>query len=190
MLNYLAAWTLNADYHPRRLPGSSHPTLYPSQVFATADGHIAIMCAKEKFWQALVVELEDDAFAADPRFATFADRLIHREDLALELERRFLARTSSDWLMRFRGKVPSAPVNTVEEALQDEQILARNMVVQLDHPSMGPIRVTGNPIKMNGETSNDYQPAPGLGADSERILIDMLGYSTEKVAELRSHGVI
>jgi crotonobetainyl-CoA:carnitine CoA-transferase CaiB-like acyl-CoA transferase len=190
MLNYLAAWTLNADYHPRRLPGSSHPTLYPSQVFATADGYIAIMCAKEKFWQALVVELEDEAFATDPRFTTFADRLQHRDALAEELGRRFLGRSSSDWLARFRGKVPSAPVNTVEEALQDEQIIARNMVVQLDHPSMGPIRVTGNPIPFNGETGGDYQPAPELGADSERILIDELGYSPARVADLRSRGVI
>ena len=59
MLNYLAAWTLNSEYTPERLPNSSHPTLYPSQVLKTADGYLAIMCAKEKFWQALVSELGD-----------------------------------------------------------------------------------------------------------------------------------
>jgi crotonobetainyl-CoA:carnitine CoA-transferase CaiB-like acyl-CoA transferase len=189
MLNYLASWTLNTDFTPRRLPGSSHPTLYPSQVFATADGYIAIMCAKEKFWRALVVAMDDPDLAADPRFITFADRYAHGPELADALGRRFLTRSTAEWLARFRGKVPSAPVNSVEEALRDEQVLARNMVIHLDHPVFGDIRLTGNPIKFPG-MDEVYEPAPALGADTEAILTGELGYSPERVEALRREGVI
>lgn len=189
MLNYLASWTLNTDYSPRRLPGSSHPTLYPSQVFATADGYIAIMCAKEKFWRELVVAMDDPDLAADTRFTTFADRFAHGAELAAALDRLFRTRPTQEWLARFRGKVPSAPVNSVEEALRDEQVLARNMVIHLDHPTFGDIRLTGNPIKFTG-ADEVYEPAPGLGADTETILTGELGYSPERIESLREQGVI
>jgi len=189
MLNYLASWTLNTDYTPRRLPGSSHPTLYPSQVFATADGHLAIMCAKEKFWQELVIAMDDPALAADARFTTFADRYTHGAELAEELGCRFRTRPTAEWLARFRGKVPSAPVNSVEEALRDEQVLARNMVIHLDHPTFGDIRLTGNPIKFPG-MDEVYEPAPALGADTDDILVSELGYNPERIAELRGKGVL
>jgi crotonobetainyl-CoA:carnitine CoA-transferase CaiB-like acyl-CoA transferase len=189
MLNYLASWTLNIDYSPRRLPGSSHPTLYPSQVSATADGYIAIMCAKEKFWRALLVAMDDPHLAADSRFTTFADRFQHGVELASTLDRLFRTRPTGEWLSRFRGKVPSAPVNSVEEALRDEQVLARNMVIHIDHPTFGEIRLTGNPIKFAG-ADDIYEPAPSLGTDTEAILSGELGYSPEQIAELRAQGVI
>jgi crotonobetainyl-CoA:carnitine CoA-transferase CaiB-like acyl-CoA transferase len=189
MLNYLASWTLNTDYTPQRLPGSSHPTLYPSQVFATADGYIAIMCAKEKFWRELVLAMDDPELAADTRFTTFADRFAHGPELAATLDRLFRTRPTQEWLSRFRGKVPSAPVNSVEEALRDEQVLARNMVIHLDHPTFGDIRLTGNPIKFTG-MDELYEPAPGLGADTEAILIGELGYGADQVASLLEKGVI
>ncbi|MGH2560138.1 MAG: CaiB/BaiF CoA transferase family protein [Thermomicrobiales bacterium] len=189
MLNYLAAWTLNSDYRPRRLPGSSHPTLYPSQVFATRDGHMVVMCAKEKFWQALVRLLDAPEIADDPRFTTFGDRLQHREALARLLDARFRTRTTADWLQRLRGAVPCAPVNTVEEALADEQVATRGMVATVKHPTFGDVRVTGNPIHFAGAAA-DYRPAPGLGADTDAILAECLGYSATRIAELRGAGVI
>lgn len=189
MLNYLAAWTLNSDFRPRRLPHSSHPTLYPSQVFATRDGHLVIMCAKEKFWQALMEAMGDSDLAGDRRFATFADRLRHREELVALLSARFRERTTDDWLRRLRGTVPCAPVNSIEDALADEQVAARGMVVEIDHPTFGDLRVTGNPITFAGATES-YRPAPGLGADTDAILTDCLGYSAARIAELRAAGVI
>ncbi|MCC6703530.1 MAG: CoA transferase [Thermomicrobiales bacterium] len=189
MLNYLAAWTLNSDYRPERLPNSSHPTLYPSQVLKTADGYMAIMCAKEKFWEALVPELDDDAIASDPRFARFADRFEHRDALWAELDRIFVTRTTADWLDRLRGKVPCAPVNSVEEALRDEQVLARQMVIEVEHPEFGPIRQTGNPIKFAG-VEESHSPAAPLGADTSIILADLLGYTDERIRRLKAAGAI
>jgi crotonobetainyl-CoA:carnitine CoA-transferase CaiB-like acyl-CoA transferase len=189
MLNYLAAWTLNSDFRPQRLADSSHPTLYPSQVFATSDGHLVIMCAKEKFWQLLVPELEIEGLDGDARFRTFPDRFAHRDDLIPLLKQRFKEETTNYWLTRLRGKVPCAPVNSVEEALEDEQVLARGMVTGVEHPTMGELRMTGNPIHLSGmEKRRD--PAPALGADTNAILTEDLGYSAEQIAKLRASGVV
>jgi crotonobetainyl-CoA:carnitine CoA-transferase CaiB-like acyl-CoA transferase len=189
MLNYLAIWTMNSDFTAERLPNSSHPTLYPSQVLKTADGYMAIMCAKEKFWQALVHEIAEPEFSADPRFTRFVDRYAHRDALWTELDRIFKQRTTADWLGKLRGKVPCAPVNSVEEALRDEQVLARQMVIEVEHPEFGVMRQTGNPIKFSGDLES-HSPASPLGADTDTILTDVLGYSAERIAALRASGAI
>jgi crotonobetainyl-CoA:carnitine CoA-transferase CaiB-like acyl-CoA transferase len=189
MLNYLAAWTLNAGYQPERLPFSSHPTLYPSQVFGTSDGYLVVMCAKEKFWQALVEVLDAPDLGADPRFRTFADRYRHREALIAGLQERFRQKTTAQWLTVLRGKVPCAPVNTVQQALEQEQVLAREMVIEVEHPTLGTLRQTSTPIKIGGATRR-HQPAPALGADTDAILRDILGYSEERVRKLRSTGAV
>ena len=120
---------------------------------------------------------------------TFANRFEHGPELAATLDRLFRTRPTGEWLSRFRGKVPSAPVNSVEEALRDEQVLARNMVIHLDHPAFGDIRLTGNPIKFPG-MDEVYEPAPPLGADTDAILTGELGYTPERVARLRELGAI
>jgi crotonobetainyl-CoA:carnitine CoA-transferase CaiB-like acyl-CoA transferase len=189
MLSYLAIWTLNTDYRPRRLPDSSHPTLYPSQIFQTRDGHLAIMCAKEKFWQALAAALGSPEWADDPRFRTFADRYRHRDALIPLLKERFLTRTTDEWLARLRGQVPCAPVNTVEAALADEQALARGMVIEVEHPTFGALRQTGAPIKID-DLPTPRRAAPGLGADTDAILSTLLGYPAERIAALRAAGIV
>jgi crotonobetainyl-CoA:carnitine CoA-transferase CaiB-like acyl-CoA transferase len=189
MLSYLAIWTLNTDYRPRRLPDSSHPTLYPSQIFQTRDGYLAIMCAKEKFWQALAPAMGSPEWADDPRFRTFADRYRHRDDLIPLLKERFLTRTTDEWLARLRGQVPCAPVNTVEAALADEQALAREMVIEVEHPTFGALRQMGNPIKVD-DLPTPRRHAPALGADTDAILSTLLGYPAERIAALRAARIV
>jgi crotonobetainyl-CoA:carnitine CoA-transferase CaiB-like acyl-CoA transferase len=189
MLSYLAIWTLNSDYRPRRLPDSSHPTLYPSQIFQTRDGHLAIMCAKEKFWRALAAALGSPEWADDPRFRTFADRYRSRDELIPLLKARFLTRTTDEWLVRLRGTVPCAPVNTVEAALADEQVLAREMVIEVEHPTFGALRQAGNPIKVDG-LPTPRRAAPALGADTDAILTTLLGYPAERISALRAAGIV
>lgn len=189
MLNYVAIWTLNRDYHPQRLPNSAHPTLTPAQLFQTRDGYIVVFCAKEKFWRALVEALEAPELAADPRYQSFATRYKHREALAADLKQRFLTRTNGDWLARLRGRVPCAPVNSVEEALADEQVLARNMLTQVDHPEFGPLKQVRTAIKVP-DSVDHRRAAPALGADSDEILRELLGYSQEQIELLRQTSVI
>jgi crotonobetainyl-CoA:carnitine CoA-transferase CaiB-like acyl-CoA transferase len=188
MLNYYAVWNLNRGWRPQRLASSAHQSLVPSQGFRTRDGWLVIMCMKEKFWQRLCDRLGLATLHDDPRFRTFADRLANRAALLPVLETVFAARTTEEWLAALRGHVPVAPVYTVEEALRDEQVLAREMVIAVEHPVFGTIRETGLPIKIDG-VRPVYRPAAALGADTDDVLATA-GVSEVEIAALRREGVI
>lgn len=189
MLNYLAAWTLNSDFRPVRMPSSSHPTLYPSQIFPTADGYLAVMCAKEKFWTNLVTALDLPHLADDPRFRTFADRFVHRQEMENALVERFVQETTEVWLGRLRGHVPVARVNSVEEALHDDQVVERGMVIEVEHPVFGTLRETASAVR-SPDDSVSHRPASPLGADTDTMLRKLLGFSAEHIADLHSRGVV
>ena len=188
MLNYLAVWTLNRDWRPQRLPNGAHQSLVPSQSFRTRDGWIVIMCMKEKFWERLADRMGLGELRDDARFRTFGERLVNRDALRPVLEAEFLHRTTAEWIDRLRGHVPIAPVYTVEEALADEQVLAREMVVELEHPIFGRIREVGCPIKVDGVRPR-YAAAAALGADTEALLQE-IGIGPDALNALRARGVV
>jgi crotonobetainyl-CoA:carnitine CoA-transferase CaiB-like acyl-CoA transferase len=188
MLNYMAVWTLNREWRPARHPQGAHQSLVPSQTFRTADGWLVIMVMKEKFWTRLAECLELPALAADPRFGTFADRLAHRDALIPLLDDVFRRRTTGEWLTRLRGRVPVAPVYTVEEALGDAQVIARDMLVDVAHPAFGTLRELGCPIKLAGVTPR-YGPGAALGADTAELLAEV-GVGADDLAALRARGVV
>jgi crotonobetainyl-CoA:carnitine CoA-transferase CaiB-like acyl-CoA transferase len=189
MLSYFAIWALNRDWAPTRVADSGHQALVPAQNFPTRDGWIVVFCNKEKFWTALVEALELPAVARDPRFATFADRLRHKDVLVPLLRTRFAGRTTAEWLARLRGKVPCAPVNTIAQALDDEQVRARGMVIEVKHPRFGVLREVASPVKTAGAVTTPA-PAPTLGQHTEELLLDLLRYSPERVAALRAAGAL
>jgi crotonobetainyl-CoA:carnitine CoA-transferase CaiB-like acyl-CoA transferase len=189
MLSYLAAWTLNRDWEPRRTADSAHQALVPAQNFPTRDGWIVVFCNKDKFWQALLAALELPELGRDPRFASFPDRLAHREALLPLLRARFALRTTAEWLERLRGRVPCAPVNTVRQALADEQVRAREMIVTVEHPAFGPLREVRSPIRTAGEVRAPAR-APRLGEHTETLLRDVLGYAPRTIESLRAKGAI
>ncbi|MBP1687423.1 MAG: CoA transferase [Deltaproteobacteria bacterium] len=188
MLNYLAVWSLKG-YRIARQPDSAHQTLVPSQNFPTTDGHIVIMCMKQKFWERLADRIGVAHLKDDPRFRTVPDRLAHRDELIPLLKDVLRTRTTEEWLGLLRGYVPCAPVYNVEEALEDEQVLAREMVITVDHPQFGPLRQVGCPIKMDGVRPR-YTPASRLGADTDELLHELLGLSHVEIERLRERGAI
>ena len=143
---------------------------------------------KEKFWERLMECLELGALRGDPRFRSFADRLAHRDVLVPLLARVFRTRTTAEWLARLRGRVPVAPVYSVEEALADEQTVARQMVVDVPHPLFGTLREVGCPIKMSGVTPR-HRPAAPLGSDTSTLLGE-IGVAPAEVERLRARGVV
>jgi crotonobetainyl-CoA:carnitine CoA-transferase CaiB-like acyl-CoA transferase len=189
MLSYVGVFQLNRDYEPRRLPNSAHPSLYPSQVFRTKDHYVVIMCFKEKFWERLCEIIELPELIDDSRFRRFSDRLEHKDELLPILQERLVERTTAEWLERLQGQVPCAPVNTVGQALQDPQVLARGMVIEVPSEQWGAVRQTGNPIKLSGSEPR-REHAPAYGEHTERVLREVLGYSAERVEELRAGGAI
>lgn len=108
-LSYLGAWTLNSDYDPGRVRRSGHATLVPCQLYTTRDGWIFVMCNKEKFWPVLCDALGLPELAAEPRFATFAERRDNREELEAILDAAFARATTAEWLERLQARVPSPP---------------------------------------------------------------------------------
>ena len=188
MLNYLAVWTLNREWRPRRFPDGAHQSLVPSQTFQTCDGWLVIMCMKDKFWDRLAERVGVPGLREDARFLTFADRLAHRDALVPVLKAEFRQRSTAEWLERLRGHVPVAPVYDVEETLADEQVLAREMVVEVAHPVFGALREVGCPIKF-ADAAPVYRAAASLGADTARVLAE-IGVGDEELAALRSRGVL
>jgi crotonobetainyl-CoA:carnitine CoA-transferase CaiB-like acyl-CoA transferase len=189
MLSYFAVWSLNRDWTPERVADSGHQTLVPAQNFRTRDGWIVIFCNKDKFWTALVDALELPDLAADPRFATFTDRLTHKAALLAILGPRFAARTTREWLARLSGSVPCAPVHTMQEALDDEQVRQRQMILEVTHPRFGVLREVASPIKTAGAIATPA-PAPALGEHTDHLLRELLHYPPERIAALRAAGVL
>jgi len=189
MLSYFAIWTLNRGWQPDRVADSGHQSLVPAQNFPTRDGWIVVFCNKEKFWQALIDALELPAVARDPRFATFAGRLAHKDALVPILKARFAERTTAGWLARLRGRVPCAPVNTLAQALEDEQVRARGMILTVEHPELGELREVASPVRTAGVVTSPA-PAPRLGEHTDEILSRLLQYDSARIAALRASGAL
>lgn len=189
MLSYFAVWTLNRDWIAERTRSSAHQTIVPAQNFPTRDGWIVIFCNKDKFWRDLVEALGAPELAEDARFRTFADRFANKDALLPLLQARFATRTTNEWLDRLRGRVPCAPVNDVRQALADPQVLARDMIVEVEHPDFGPLREVRSPVRTEGEIRHPAR-APRLGEHTDQILREILSYSDGTIARLRETGVI
>ena len=186
--NYLAAWYLNEGHQQERLPRSAHPSLTPCQLYTTADGWIFIMCNKEKFWPTLCKELERSQWASDERFATFGDRLAHRDVLTEMLDEVLKERSTAEWLERFAGRVPAAPVNDLAQALENPYVTEQGLLQHLAHPSRGDYRLVAPPVRTAGEQAPS-RPAPALGEHTQSILGN-LGYDESRIESLRKAKVI
>ncbi|GAA2609616.1 CaiB/BaiF CoA transferase family protein [Paractinoplanes durhamensis] len=186
MLTYPAAWHLNAGFAPARTHHSAHPSLVPFQVFPSADGWIVVGCAKEKFWQRLVQVLAVPALD-DPRFATFATRREHAAELLSLLDTTFATRPSAEWLALLEpAGVPCGPVNDVAAALRDPHTLARNLVVETEHPRYGTVKQVASPVRV-GDDPPAYRRAPRRGEDLGYVA-GLLGYDDSRLSSLRAAG--
>jgi crotonobetainyl-CoA:carnitine CoA-transferase CaiB-like acyl-CoA transferase len=186
LIAYPATWYLTDRIVTDRQPMSAHPSIVPFQFFATADGYIAVACAKEKFVSILFDRLELVEARGDPRFATFDGRLKHRAALLDLLAARFRMASTGDWLARLAGHVPVAPVRSMTAALDDAELIARAMLAEYEHPTFGTVRSVGTPLKLS-DFAPQYRAAPGYGADRDDILA-MLGHDAGAIRSLEEAG--
>ena len=127
----------------------------------------------------------------DPRYATNPKRVENRKELIPLLQGIFLQKTSAEWLkLLAEAEIPNGPIHTIDRVLADPQVLAREMVVEMEHPHTGKYRVVGSPMKLS-ETPVQYRiPPPRLGEHTEEILRDILKYSQADIDRLKEEKVI
>ncbi|MDI3298106.1 MAG: CoA transferase [Bacillota bacterium] len=188
-LTYVAGAYFATGRNPSRL-GSAHPNIVPYQPFATADGHIMVAVGNDRLWRSFCEALGLPELAGDPRFATNPARVEHRSELIPLLAARLATRSSAEWTEALdRAGVPCGPILTVGEALSHPQVAAREMVVEMDHPTAGRIRTTGLPVKFSRTPGRIASPPPLLGQQTLEILREA-GFSEAEVERLQEAGAI
>ncbi|WP_010530079.1 CaiB/BaiF CoA transferase family protein [Lentibacillus jeotgali] len=179
VLNYLAIWHLNKGYEPKRNSFSAHPTLVPSQLFPTKDGYMIVMCNKEKFFNILSDEIDRPDLPKNDKFKDFQARFDNKDELIKILNDIFIKYQTDYWLDRLEGKVPIAPVNTVEEALSQHLVSERDMIVDVDSKTFGDIRMLGTPIKIS-DFNPTYVEGPALGEHNDEFFENLLAGQKKK----------
>ena len=170
--------------------GTAHPLNAPYQAFPTSDGWITVGAANQGNWLRLLEALEAPDLRDDPRFATNADRIRNLELLTATLTPLFKRRSSAEWLRRLeQAGVPAGPVLEVGEMHRDPQALAREMIVQTEHPTAGPVKAIGLPIKFSDTPGGVRRAAPLFGQDTREILRDH-GFSDAEIEQLSEQGAI
>jgi len=187
-LSYPATWFLNGGHVQGREPRSGHPSLTPCGAQKTKDGWIFLMCNKEKFWPILCDMIGHPEWGTDERYATFKERLEHRAEITEILDGALSARTTAEWLDLFAGKVPSAPILDIKQALENPFVTDNGKIQELTHQSGETFRLVDSPISCPGDPT-PARPAPELGEHTEQLLRD-LGIATGDVERLRAEGIV
>ena len=185
---YQATWYLNEGVVTGRLSRSAHPALTPCQLYRSRDGWIYIMCNKEKFCPALCEKLGRPEWSADARFRLFRDRLQHRDLLTEMLDRELGQRTTGEWLERFAGVVPAAPINDLAQALENPFVTEHDRLQTLPHLTRGSYRMVASPVRCAGEEP-PARPAPALGEHTETLLRE-IGYDGARIQALKDSKII
>ena len=191
MLGYISTMYLNNGDIPEP-PGSAHEYMVPYQAFPTATIYIVLSPREERFWKKMCEVMDIDELADDPRFRTNDLRSENRDVLLPIMEEILMKRPGEEWLELFEAAgVPSAPVNPLDRALDNEQVEARRLIREYEYPEVGTVKIVGNPILNRTENGNpDPQPAPLHGGDTEDILRDLLHYPDKQIQELIDSKVV
>lgn len=170
--------------------GSAHPLNAPYEAFETADGWITIGAANQASWLRLIEVLKRQDLTEDPRFQENAGRIQNREALARALAAEFKSRGSAEWLAVLEcAKVPAGPVFDILEMQSDPQTIAREMVVETAHTSLGPVKTLGAPVKFSATPAAVRRGAPFFGEHTREVLLEH-GFSEDEIGRLVASGAI
>ncbi|MFC6613605.1 CaiB/BaiF CoA transferase family protein [Halopenitus salinus] len=169
--------------------GTRDPVLSPYQTYETADGYINVACLNTKLWTLFCEAIDRPELLEDDRFETNADRVSHMDELEAEIERSMVERTTDEWmdLLVEEAGIPAGPVNSVEEALYNEQVEARGVLTELEHETHGDVPVIEHPLNFENADNGFENPAPDLGEHTDEVL-RAAGYSSSEIESLREAG--
>ena len=170
--------------------GSAHRLTAPYQALKTRDGYINVGANNQRLWGRLCNAIGREELIEDERFATNAERMANRAELAEELERTLEEKDTDEWMeILLEAGFPAAPIYNYKQVFEDPHTHAREMMVEVEHPVEGTVKVLGIPVKLSETPGKIRRPAPLLGEQTEETLMD-LGYAKEEIADLRERKVI
>ena len=185
---YLASGYFATKENPKRL-GGAHPSIVPYQVFEASNGHFVLAVGNDNQWRILVETLNNADLKAE-HYQTNPQRVERRDVLIPLLNSIFKEKKVDDWVELFeQAKIPAGPVNELSDILEDAHILERDMVVNMEHPTAGDIKMVGIPVKLSRTPGEIKTAPPALGEHTEELLTS-LGYSDEIIAKMKADGII
>jgi glutaryl-CoA transferase len=183
--NYLVAGKVPGRW------GNAHPTIVPYQSFQTADSYLVIGVASEGIWRRFCQAIGKTEMADDARFAKNADRVENRAVLIAMLTEMFRSRDNETWLKILNAaEVPCAPIQTIDQVFAAPQVRHRDMLVEVEHPTAGSLRMAGIPVKFSATPASVRLPPPLLGQHTNEVLSSWLGINNDEIAVLKGKKVI
>jgi formyl-CoA transferase len=183
--NYLVAGKVPGRW------GNAHPTIVPYQSFQTADSYLVIGVASEGIWRRFCRAIGKTEMADDARFAKNADRVENRAVLIAMLAEMFRGRDNETWLKILNAaEVPCAPIQTIDQVFAAPQVRHRDMLIEVEHPMAGTIRMAGIPVKFSATPASVRLPPPLLGQHTDEVLLSWLGINNDEIAALKGKKVI
>ena len=189
LLTYMATMQTLSGIDPEPI-GNAHFVHVPYNSFTTSDGFVVIAVITDEFWQSLKSVVNVGSLN-DSRFDSSIDRLNNQAFIENELNKVLSTQTSGYWIDKLnKAKVPCAPINKFSDALNDEQVKHRNMIVEVEHPDGGFVKMPGNPVKMSYTNEESYSSPPHLGTDTREILKNWSKYEDDKIESLENEKII
>lgn len=172
-------------------PGNQHPYIAPMGVYPVSDGFVVIAVGNDKLWTSFCKAIDRIDLLEDFRFATNTDRIDNLQELREILDKVLHEKPKSEWLRILdEAGIPCGPLNTIAEAVDEAQVRERNMIVEMDHPTVGTIKVCGTPVKIEGSGLPSMQRPSLLGEFTKEILQGFLNLSSEEIENLKKDKVI
>lgn len=182
-MTYMASNYFATGDPPTRM-GSKHPTIAPYQAFATNDGYVVVAVASENLWPNFCTALDREDLTDDERFATNEDRVANREALDALLAEELAEYDTDELLTLFdEHDVPASDVHDMADVFTDEQVAARGMHREIEHPTAGTVEMPGSPMHFSHTPTTIRQYPPRLG-EHTRDLLHEAGYDTSEIQEL------
>ena len=189
----LSVWEAAVYFTTGEVPkplGTAHRLSAPYQAFRCGDGYVTIGAANDRNFQKVARVLGHQEWLTDARFTSNTQRIANRDELARLIEIETTQQPVEFWLSEFeKAGVPCGPILDYEHSLTTPQAIAREMTVDVEHPTLGTLRTLGTPIKMSSTPLNPKRRAPLLGEHTDEVL-HHAGYSDDEIEQLRSSGAV